>query len=361
MPRSSRQVWVPQSLLLGVTTVRFNLTTLTRLGLAATLSCPIIGVTFASHSPGDHVGSSTAAQEVVTYLLSVNAALPQGETVCPSSAFAEAWGRESKSGLFTLCRIPAESAGMHSLEYELRSGTAVLWRVHLTHVLDDAVVTNSGVVVGFGNEKVAEDGSVPVYVASVGIYGQIVGEWSIKLAPRAGCTEPTPKIVSIASVDENHIAIVSNFDELMVLDARAPDHVRRLDLTESYGKVGEIRWLAECKVMPQADIVVLRIGYRAIKMPESQFAQTELGSLAMVMTVEGHVLWNSREVCNSIPMRQGDRDRAFALIRQFESERDARLTVMGQAKIGIQHCPSGSSVIVSWEKSVDGSFRVTRE
>lgn len=99
---------------------------------------------------------------------------------CPSSAYADAWGRESPDGRYSLCLLPSGTLETKSSQYELRREGALIWSMDLGMRLEDALVSTRGSVVGIGISSLPR-ATVPV------MYRSIPPDWHLVLIDELGC------------------------------------------------------------------------------------------------------------------------------------------------------------------------------
>src|SRR5688572_16324158 len=151
---------------------------------------------------------------VLAALLGLTAAQdPQEGQPCSSSAYADAWGRSSPDGTLALCRVPAVSADVESLEYELRAGGVLLWRCRLPHALEEAVVSDSGAVAGFAIQDDPRSASL-AHVVTISRHGRIEREWRLGARTKwISCNGEEPAVTEIARVDASRIAVRTGYDD----------------------------------------------------------------------------------------------------------------------------------------------------
>lgn len=281
---------------------------------------------------------------------------------CASSAYGDAWGRSSRSGDLTLCRVPATSAGTQSRDYELREGGALLWALRLPHVLEDAIVSDAGVVDGYVPLEGPRGLGTPVHLVTISVAGVVEREWTLRIGPDAFLCADAPPVAGFARVDESRIAVLTRNEELFVLDADGPTDVHAIELGRVYGKPGESSWIAEWDVVPDAELVVLRVGY-SLRYPGEHApgpgsstwgGYEDLGMRLLVVGWRSELLWTGGEPCTR---RTPDARRPDAVGDAFRLEREERV-VVSEGLVTASLCAGRPPVRLTCSKDASGAWQV---
>lgn len=289
------------------------------------------------------------------------------DTPCFATPYVDAWGRTSDGGDLTLCRIPAGSAGVEVLEYELRAGNHLLWQRRLPRRLDEAVVSADGTVDGFALFW-SEPPRVPLaWVVTIGPSGTIDREWRLGVEPNSICGTYPPALVSIARIDRFHVAAMTGNDDLVILDVRRDAPIRTFHLGRVGWRSGETSWIAEWDVLPGAEIAAVRVGYRARRSLEptgirtiGERGQLELGTKVFVVTADGSILWSRTVPCLQVPP-------SSALENQSDAERDFRqdgTDLMIAADVWsfrARLCAASAPLVLRMSKDALGEWRATAD
>lgn len=283
---------------------------------------------------------------------------------CASTPYGDAWGRTSPSGTVQLCRVPATMAGEASQEYELRAGELLLWRMWLPRVLDEAVVSDGGVVDGFTIQE--ERGSDPIaHVVTVSARGVLEREWRIAARQKwFVCGGGVPPVTEIARVDASRIAVRTGYDDLLILDAEAATPSRTFDLHGLPCAQGEQSWIVEWDVLPGGEVAAVRVAYRRY---EGGTARGPLGTRSearedfwmrvFVVTSDGTVLWSRSEHCLTVHSSSRHAPHEAAAARAFREERSQRIKVLSDSRFEVIVRPEATTQWIQVEKDPDGGWR----
>ena len=286
----------------------------------------------------------------------------------PSTPYGEAWGRTSPSGAFQLCRLPETSADVISREYELRCGALLLWRLWLPHALDEAVVSDAGMVDGFAVPEIPDASESPsiAYVVSISRRGVVEREWRIEARKKWFlCGGVEPAVTEIARVDASRIAVRTGYDDLLILDVDAATPERIFDLYRLVGVPGENRRIAEWDVLPGGEVVAVRAACSRYE-PGIPTAPpgTRVGSREdfwqrfFVATSDGEVLWSTSEHRLTLPVWSMRSPLEAAAELAFREERTQRITVPADNRFEVLPRAEPTSLWIQVAKDADGAWQV---